>query len=118
MTPLMSWLTRLFSNTHTQRWVYIGTQRWVYIGNNRSTGQIPRWVINTFANEPGSHGTRLIDYPESGMVLRYNGKTFQYKIEMGERSWSVYKRKRRKKPLRKVKRPMRSPTNMGGNRDG
>ena len=69
---------------------------WTYIGNNRDTSNIPDWVINAFASEPGSHGTRLIDYPE-GPPIYYKGRTFRYKIVMGSRSWDVYRRRRKSK---------------------
>ena len=69
---------------------------WELIGDNRNTAKIPQWVITAFAKVPGSHGTRLIDYPEPGEQLHFKGRTFRYRIDMGNQSWKVYRRLRRK----------------------
>ncbi len=68
---------------------------WEFIGDNRNTAKIPQWVLDKFASIPGSHGTRLIDYPEPGGQLRFKGRTFRYRIDMGNQSWTVYRRLRR-----------------------
>ena len=68
---------------------------WQRIGDNRNTNRVPDWVISAFASMPGSHGTRLIDYPEPGMIVRFKGKTYRYRIDMGEQSWEVYRRLRK-----------------------
>ena len=64
---------------------------WQLIGDNRHTSRIPQWVISAFAKIPGSHGTRLIDYPEpDGESIHLKGRTFRYRIDMGKQSWQVY----------------------------
>ncbi len=67
---------------------------WERIGDNRNIAEVPQWVLTAFAKEPGSHGTRLIDYPELGYRLEYKGRTFRYRIDMGKQSWIVYRRLR------------------------
>ena len=69
-------------------------RKWEFIGSNRDTTRIPRWVISAFAEMPGSHGTRLIDYPEPGECLYFNGKTYRYRIDMAKQVWEVYRSKR------------------------
>lgn len=70
------------------------TAGWDYVGSNRQSKNIPKWVLSAFARMPGSHGTRLIDYPEPGYSIHLRGKTFRYRIDMGERDWYVYRRLR------------------------
>ena len=66
---------------------------WEFIGSNKAPSGIPVWVLSAFGKEPGSHGTRLIDYPDPG-VLYYKGSTSRYKVVMGDKSWEVFRRKR------------------------
>ena len=68
---------------------------WQRIGDNRNVGEVPKWVISAFAGMPGSHGTRLIDYPEPGTSVRFKGRTYRYRIDMGNQSWQVYRRLRK-----------------------
>jgi len=74
--------------------IVVTNTSWQWIGNNKSTSGIPRWVLSAFGREPGSHGTLLIDYPipEVG-PLYFRGKTFLYRIDMGNQSWDVYRRR-------------------------
>ena len=90
----MGLLGRIFSNKQ-------GTPRsdqrsWQRIGDNRNVGKVPQWVISAFAGMPGSHGTRLIDYPEPGMSVQFKGRTYRYRIDMGNQSWQVYRRLRKR----------------------
>ena len=94
----MGLLRRIFSTNQ-------GTPRrdqrsWQHIGDNRNTSEVPQWVISAFARMPGSHGTRLIDYPEPGMTVQFKGRTYRYRIEIGNQSWQVYRRLR-KRAMRK-----------------
>lgn len=75
-----------------------GSDKWEYIGNNRNTGKIPSWVLSAFAKMPGSHGTRLIDYPfvMAGESIHLKGRTYRYRIDLGDQKWSVYRKHRRK----------------------
>ena len=75
-----------------------GSDKWEYIGNNRNTGKIPGWVLSAFAKMPGSHGTRLIDYPfvRAGESIHLKGRTYRYRIDLGDQKWSVYRKHRRK----------------------
>ena len=91
---MISWLLNLLSRDARPGRTTSG--EWTYIGGNRNTTNIPDWVLAAFGSEPGSHGTRLIDYPEGGPIF-YRGKTFQYKIVMGSHSWEVYRRRRKGK---------------------
>ena len=50
--------------------------KWEFIGDNRNINGIPSWVISAFAKMPGSHGTRLIDYPETGEQLFFRGRRY------------------------------------------
>ncbi len=68
---------------------------WERIGDSQNTTKIPQWVLTRFANEGGSHGTRLIDYPDAGRRLIYEGRTYRYVINMGDQSWVVYRRLRK-----------------------
>ena len=70
-----------------------GGNGWQLIGDNRDLSGVPGWVITALAREPGSHGTRLIDYPEPGQ-LYYKGRTYRYRIDMGWGSWKVYRKMR------------------------
>ena len=70
-------------------------REWELIGNNRNVARIPRWVMSAFSGMPGSHGTLLIEYPEPGQCLHFKGKTYRYRIDMGDQVWEVYRRKRR-----------------------
>ncbi len=69
--------------------------KWELIGTNRNTDGIPRWVVSAFADMPGSQGTRLIDYPEPGHRIYLKGRTFRYRIDLGNQSWRVYRKHRR-----------------------
>ena len=69
---------------------------WQRIGDNRNVSKVPQWVISAFAGMPGSHGTRLIDYPEPGMSVHFKGRTYRYRINMGNQSWQVYRRIRKR----------------------
>ena len=69
---------------------------WQRIGTNRDVSRVPQWVISAFASMPGSHGTRLIDYPEPGMSVQFKGKTYRYRIDMGKQSWEVHRRLRKR----------------------
>ena len=72
------------------------SHKWEYLGNNRNTGSIPGWVLSAFAKEPGSHGTRLIDYPFvlAGESIYYKGRNCRYRIDLGDQKWQVYRRPR------------------------
>ena len=70
--------------------------RWEFIGDNRNTRDIPSWVIAAFAKLSGSQGTMLIDYPDNGRQLFSRGRTYRYRIDMGNQSWKVYRRLRRR----------------------
>ena len=70
------------------------SREWELIGTNRNPQGIPPWVLSAFGSMPGSHGTMLIDYPEPGMSIYLNGKTFRYRIDMGDQSWRVHRRRR------------------------
>ena len=74
-----------------------GSNNWEQIGNNRDTGRIPRWVLSAFAKMDGGQGTRLIDYPffRAGESIHFTGRTFRYRIDLGDQKWTVYRRKRR-----------------------
>ena len=72
------------------------TQSWEHIGHNRNTSKVPAWVISAFAAMPGSQGTRLIDYPDAGRSVHFKGRTFRYRIDMGNQSWEVYRRLRKR----------------------
>ena len=90
---MMGFLRRVFAGDQKPR--RRGRSSWERIGDNQNTTKIPQWVLTTFGNEGGSHGTRLIDYPEPGMRLNYKGRTYRYRIEMGDQSWVVYRRLRK-----------------------
>ena len=70
--------------------------KWDLIGSSQKADGIPRWVLSTFAEMPGSHGTRLIDYPfpMAGESVYLKGRTYRYRIDLGERSWRVYRKRR------------------------
>ena len=65
---------------------------WQRIRDNRNASGVSQWVISTFAGMPGSHGTRLIDYPEQGISVRFKGRTYRCQIHMDNQSWQVYRR--------------------------
>ena len=91
---MVRFLKRLFSgNPRAPR---RDRRSWQRIGDNRDTRNVPQWVISAFSEMPGSHGTRLIDYPEPGMSIRFKGRTYRYRIDMGNQSWQVYRRIRRR----------------------
>ena len=69
--------------------------KWELIGTNRNTNGIPHWVVSAFAKMPGSHGTRLIDYPEPDDRIYLKGRTYRYRIDLGNQSWRVYRKLRR-----------------------
>ena len=69
--------------------------KWELIGTNRNTDGIPRWVLSAFANMPGSHGTQFIDYPEPGQQIYLKGRTYRYRIDLGDKTWRVYRNRRR-----------------------
>ena len=69
---------------------------WQRIGDNRNVSGVPQWIISAFAGMPGSHGTRLIDYPEPGKSVQFKGRTYRYRIDMGTQSWQVYRRLRKR----------------------
>ena len=71
--------------------------KWELIGTNRNTDDIPRWVLSAFAKTPGSHGTRLIDYPfpQAGESIHLKGRTYRYRIDLGDQTWRVYRKHRR-----------------------
>lgn len=73
------------------------SHKWEYLGNNRNTGSIPGGVLSTFAKMPGSHGTRPIDYPfvRDGESIHLKGRTYRYRIDLGDQKWQVYRRPRR-----------------------
>ena len=87
-------LRRLFSKY--ERPSHRNRGSWERIGDNRNVGKVPQWVISAFAAMPGSHGTRLIDYPEPGMSVQFKGSTYRYRIDMGNESWQVYRRLRKR----------------------
>ena len=69
--------------------------KWEFIGDNTDSKRIPEWVLKGFGSIPGSHGTRLIDYPDPTIgSLHFKGRTFRYRIDMEESSWTVYRRLR------------------------
>ena len=94
----MGLLRRIFSNN--QRTPRRDQRSWHRIGDNKNVNKVPQWVISAFAAMPGSHGTRLIDYPEPGMSVQFKGRTYRYRIDMDNQSWQVY-RQLRKRAMRK-----------------
>ena len=74
------------------------SDQWEFLGDNRNTGIIPGWVLSAFANMPGSHGTRLIDYPfvRAGESIQLKGRTYRYRIDLGNQKWNVYRKPRRR----------------------
>lgn len=91
---MLKFLRRAFAGDQRPR--QRNQSSWQRIGDNYDTAHIPSWVLTRFANEPGSHGTRLIDYPEPGMRLEYKGGTYRYQIRMGDQSWEVHRRLRKR----------------------
>ena len=80
-------------------WNWLGRgkkRKWELIGHNRDTRNVPGWIISKFASISGSQGTMLIDYPDPGGNLHFRGRTYRYRIKMGNQVWRVYRRKRRK----------------------
>ena len=55
----------------------------------------PLGGVSAFAKMPGSHGTRLIDYPEPDDRIYLKGRTYRYRIDLGNQSWRVYRKLRR-----------------------
>ena len=73
------------------------SHKWEYPGNNGNTGSIPGWVLAAFATMPGSHETRLIDYPfvRAGESIHLKGRTYRYRIDLAGQKWRGYRRPRR-----------------------
>ena len=72
------------------------SNEWELIGSNQRPDDIPQWVMSTFAKIPGSLGTRLIDYPfpMAGESIHLQGRTFSYRIDLGDQSWRVFRKLR------------------------
>lgn len=69
--------------------------KWELIGTNRNIDGIPRWVMSAFAHMPGSQGTLLIEHPDPGHRIYLKGRTYRYRIDLGNQAWSVYRKRRR-----------------------
>ena len=72
-------------------------KKWELVGTNRNMDDIPLWVLSAFAKMPGSHGTSLIDYPVAmaGKSIYLKGRTYRYRIDLGNQTWHVYRTHRR-----------------------